>query len=93
MKENFLNKRFCKKTAVFQCEFPKLYWQYMGTVKKEEQFPAMFSKKLFLKIKKGCRKSPTLESLFDKVTDCRSATILKRDCDTGLFVGNLQNSE
>lgn len=49
MKENFLNKRFCEKTAVLQCEFPKLYWQYMGTVKKEEQFPADVQQETVLK--------------------------------------------
>ena len=49
MKENFFFFFFCKKTAVLLCEFLKLYWQYMGTVKKEEQFPADVQQETVLK--------------------------------------------
>ena len=32
------------------------------------------------------RKTPVLESLFDKVADLKSATVLKRDSNTGAFL-------
>ena len=45
-------------------------------------------------IQKGCpyefrkfhRKTPVLEILFNKVTSLRSATLLKRDSNTGVFL-------
>ena len=45
---------------------------------------------MFLEILQILQESTCAESLFNKVADLRSATLLKRDCDTNVFLSNLQ---
>ena len=46
----------------------------------------MSTKSMFLKISQNSRETPMLESFFDKVVNCRPATLLKRDSGTGVFM-------
>ena len=48
-------------------------------------------KKVFLMISQFHRKTPVLESLFDKVADLKPWTLLKRDSKTGVLLWNLRN--
>ena len=43
-------------------------------------------KKMFLEISKVHRKTPMLESLFNKVAGLRPVTLLKRDSNIGVFL-------
>ena len=43
-------------------------------------------KKLFLKFCKIYRKTPVLDSLFNKIAGLKTATILKRGFDIGVFL-------
>ena len=49
------------------------------------------SKYMFLKISKIDRKTPLLESLFEKLQAFRSATLLKRDSNIGVYLRILRN--
>ena len=51
------------------------------------------SKQVFLKIRNIRRKTPVLESFFNKVADIRPATLLKRDSYTGVFLLHLLHFE
>ena len=48
-------------------------------------------KKVFLKVHNIHRKIPVLEFLFNKITDLRPATLLKRDPSTSVFLPILEN--
>ena len=56
----------------------------------QKQPTEVFNKKAVLKFCNILRKTPVLESIFNKIADLqacifRSATLLKRDCNTGFF--------
>ena len=43
-------------------------------------------KKVFLKVSLVSQEVPVFESIFDKVAGLRPVALLKRDCNTGVFL-------
>ena len=100
--ENFayvLNGKFLIELISYQCShlcFPlfcsilQYFSKLQSTGKQQKQTPKVFYKKgCSKKFRNIHRKTPVLESLFNKVAKlkaCRLATYLKRDYNTGAFL-------